>query len=258
MAKAGGAPSTIYAHSDESLQNVSLDGPAIFWTNESPAAVMALPLSGGIATTLALVPNSMQDLTSLFAVNGTVFWTVGGTVAAVAESGGTPRTIASGQPQPTGVLADADYVYWSDATLSGEAAVGTILKAPLGGGAPITLASGQPNPLMSAIDGSYVYWTNFTPPQSNGTVVRIPKEGGTAVTLATGQGAPWAIALNSGGIYWTDSLSNTVMGCSTDGSKLQTLATNQESALNIAADSANVYWTTAGTVMRLPLSCTCE
>jgi hypothetical protein len=254
-AKAGGTPTTIYSQWGESLQNVAVDGDAIYWTNEQPGSIMKLSVSGGAATTLTTTSPAAGTLTSLAAFGGMVFWTNSNSVMSVPESGSAVATVATGMDSPTGVMADDTYAYWA----SGVASTGKIMRALRGGGAVTTLAKGQDDPLGIALDASYVYWTALGSTRTaTGTIVKQPIAGGTPTTLATGQGFPWGIAVSATGVYWANSLTGTVMRSPPCGGAPETLASGQTAALNIAADASGVYWTTESTVMGLKPSCACR
>ncbi|MBI5533769.1 MAG: hypothetical protein HY898_13700 [Deltaproteobacteria bacterium] len=59
-----------------------------------------------------------------------VYWTNfgGNTVMKVPLSGGTPVTLAAGQPRPAGIAVDGNAVYWTNV------ASGTVMKVDRAGG----------------------------------------------------------------------------------------------------------------------------
>ena len=175
MPIAGGNPTTLA--SNVSPFEIAVDAVSVYWAeNDSPgrrlpssAQVMKVPIAGGAPTTLASGQDAPQDLV----VDGSyVYWTnipgpclAGscgsslpdtGTVMRVPVGGGTPSTIASQQPGPSGIAVDATSVYWTNNP------GGTVVAAPLGGGASSTLATGQGMPSHILADATGIYWTNET------------------------------------------------------------------------------------------------
>ena len=92
--------------------------------------LMALPKSGG--TPSVLVPNVVNawdvavDATDVYVVLLGELDQMGtpvdntGSVMRVAKSGGTPTTIASGEPAPVHVALDNTFVYWPDLGTSAQ------------------------------------------------------------------------------------------------------------------------------------------
>jgi hypothetical protein len=74
--------------------------------------VVALPLSGGAAVTLA---SGQSNVWSIATDGVNVYWTdyIAGTVMEVSIGGGTPVTIASGQMHPYDIAVNASNVYWT-------------------------------------------------------------------------------------------------------------------------------------------------
>ena len=81
--------------------------------------------------------------------------------------GGSATLIAGSQTNPTGVIADASGVYWTNRVGS----IGTVMAAPLAGGTARTLASNQDEPYGITSDSVAVYWTN----RAGGQVMKIAK-----------------------------------------------------------------------------------
>ncbi len=66
-----------------------------------------------------------------------VYWTENdtGMVMKVANAGGTPTTLASGQSGSDGIAVDATSVYWTNnGTYANSYNDGTVMKAAIGGG----------------------------------------------------------------------------------------------------------------------------
>jgi hypothetical protein len=76
----------------------------------------------------------------------------------VPKGGGMPVVVASSQIQPSGIVVDATYVYWSNYAW-GNVTMGTVMRAAKNGGAPEVLASGLAHPGAMAQDATALYWT---------------------------------------------------------------------------------------------------
>lgn len=171
-----------------------------------------------------------------------------GDVRQVPLAGGSTSTLWSGGT-PEGVVADAAWVYFTNAAMTG-----TVSKVPIGGGTATPLSSpaqGGSGPQGIALDAGNVYWTE------NGTVMKASKSGGAPVTIASGQGNPLAIAVDANNVYWTNYSGGEVMQAALGGGTPIALATMGKAQPSfLALDATTVYFTTAeinnGAVMKVP------
>jgi hypothetical protein len=225
----GGAVTTLVQGMGQQPMGLAIDATNLYWVDDGAGTVMANPLAGGPAVTLA----SGQTTPSRIAVDRTnVYWTndVPGTVMKMPIAGGTPIALATGQNQPYPLTVDATNVYYGTQT--------SLMKVPLDGGGPVTLASGV-LPIGVAVDSSFAYFT------SGASVMRVPLAGGTTVTLATGAN-PMFIVLDGTNVYWADDNAGTVMKAPVAGGSATTLASGAGEAFGIAVDATSVYWADYG------------
>lgn len=110
-----------------------------------------------------------------------VYWATldGGTIAraAIGSGGfGPPEELFQGQPLPSGLALDGEYIYWTNRD------AGTVMRAPRAGGAPEAVAEGQLRPGAIAVDAQALYWLNGGSPDPepgvparDGAVMRLLK-----------------------------------------------------------------------------------
>jgi hypothetical protein len=242
-------PCTLYTGTGNGFPTgIAVDSSRVYVVENMAGLVLAMPLGGGTAVTLA--SDSRPDRV---AVNGAaVYWTsqVGG-VKSVGLGGGAVTTIAPASGTTEGIRLDATNVYW---TLVGQA--GSVLSAPLGGGPTRTIASAQDDPLYLAVTSSVAYWINGDIYQGpdDGCVMTVPLGGGTptAVTPFDNLGG-LAITVDSANVYWAES--GAIYSWPLVGGTVTTLVSNV-SPTDIAVDSSHVYWTdrNANAVMKVPIA----
>lgn len=98
---------------------ITTDSNNVYWSTRT--AIMAIPLGGGTAVTLAPAAQRVIDL----ATDGNyVYWTdyYADTITEVPVGGGQAITLATGQIGAYGIAVDASYVYWTTYT------DGTVMK----------------------------------------------------------------------------------------------------------------------------------
>jgi sugar lactone lactonase YvrE len=154
-----------------------------------------------------------------------------------------PTTLASNQTAPDAVALDADRVYWTTHSASGQ--ILALAKTAAAGTAPSVLASDQVNPHSLAVDDGFVYWANQGDGSAGtGSIRRVAVTGGAITTLADQQPGPVFLAVGGGFVYWTDSVAGTVMRVAVDGSAPPSVVVRGEaSPSGLAIDNACVYFT---------------
>jgi hypothetical protein len=145
---------------------------------DAPGGVYKCPLTG-CATPIQL---SAVEPNELYVANDTVYFTSApdqpsdkdGTVRSVKIDGSNPLTLASGLVVPLGIIADANYVYFSDTGDIDNGGQGQLLRCPLTGcGTNNSLAvdfgqGGNPQGLVD--DGEVIYWGDY-----NGKIYKLAK-----------------------------------------------------------------------------------
>ncbi len=144
---------------------LALNAPPI----AEPGAIQSVLRGGGAVQTL--VPsNSALGYGSIASDGTNLYWTVlsnsgaypslgavaSGAVMKTPIGGGAASTVASGQLYPTGVIADAQGVYWTDDSQLLQS--GTVMGLPAGATTPVTVASGQNGLLDLAASATQVVW----------------------------------------------------------------------------------------------------
>jgi hypothetical protein len=166
----GGPPETLWSGParDGVTSLVVSDGQLFLTSSSADAGVTVLvPVDRGVATTLAALGGSgvAVDRTNVYVA-------AGDGVFAIARSGGAPRRLASGLPNPADLAVDATGVYVASAGGNypgGGRFGGVISRIPLDGGLPVTLASGQTNFGSMVANNTTVFWATL------GTVMRVGK-----------------------------------------------------------------------------------
>lgn len=206
---------------------------------------------------------------SAFAIDATnIYWTnadstgtpcvapCDGTVMKMPLHGGSPMTLASGQPSPIApFIVGATSVVWTNyGDVSGMRSIVTV---PLGGGSPVALATGDASQIPSAIaiDATNFYWASVP----DGAIMKRALAGGAAVTLVSGPGTSGPIAVDATSVYWvSQDIGEPLMKVPiAGGSPVVLAATLAYYPGNIAVDATSVYWAAGGYLMKVPLGGGC-
>jgi hypothetical protein len=167
------------------------------------------------------------------------------------ESGPPPTVLASDVPNPSFLVTDGTYLYWTDFVETDAGALGRVMKMSVTGGAEATLAT-EPGkyPAGLAVDTANVYWVD-----DHAMLYSAPLDAGAAATLATGVGQS-SIAADGQYVYVESSLGAGVARVPVDGGAAVTLATPDAgfAPAGIAIDTANVYWPApaGGAILAVP------
>ncbi|XXX76402.1 hypothetical protein WMF30_53015 [Sorangium sp. So ce134] len=215
-------------------------GTWAYWTNDGTEAVMRAPAApGGPAPAVLTVFRGTRS--GVAVLDDDVYWSTStGLVLELPVAGGRVVQIASEQPEPVGLVAAGETLFWIN---RGE---GAVMKRD--GSTSVALARGEGRPGTLAADGTHVYWTRSG---ARGAVVRIAREGGGEVEeIAAGLPFPYAIAVDATRVYWTNLGDGTVMTAPRAGGQPKVVAAGQPNPVAISVDGRNVVWANAGTAAR--------
>jgi hypothetical protein len=223
---------------------MAVDATTVYWG--TPTAVLAAPLAGGAATTLA--NGNVVDLAltgaSIYYIDGSAGT---GAIKSVPVAGGAVVTLAPSQATPAHLATDGTSVFWTN---GGD---GTVKSVPVGGGSVTTLATNQTisgyGPWGIALSGANVYWA------VNGALRTAAKTGGV-VTVVTQDGMDrgW-LAVDTQNVYY-GTLSSTLDQVALAGGSRLVLANNLNSSPQgqLGLDASYVYMSPYdGTVTRVPI-----
>src|SRR5664279_3352375 len=115
-------------------------------------------------------------------------WDAQGSCSPVAYT--TAIVLAHSLNTPQDIVADADYVYWTD---TGDSSVWQVSNT---GGTPQPIATAQTNPAYMDIDATHVYW--LTPTGIN----RVLKGGGTVETVVPVANPQGLVATGGGAVHY--------------------------------------------------------
>jgi len=223
---------------------IAVDSMNVYWAQTYPGAVVSMPISGGLAQTLAQ-PSSAGYV----AVDATsIYWTDGWAAMKAALDGSSPVTLFTGTALPDAIAVNASSVYllgieyvWGP--YGPTPSSGALYEVALDGSSSSTLASS----LGYYADGLALDDTSVYFGQGWGlgpAVAKMPLGGGQTVSLAPGQGGAVAgVAVDSTSVYWTGYHQGLILRVGLDGGTPETLASGQANPSAIAVDGTSVYWT---------------
>ncbi len=199
-----------------SIQGVAYDGGLVYWSdrganvNMGDGEVWRCDPANACASPY-LIANQQLLPKGLFLTTNDLFWiaqgngNANGTVLRVPRTGVNPTVVTAALTSPSGLAADATYVYWTQAT-----AVGKILRCAYGAGycdTPQDVAPGASTlnlPIDAALAGGRIYWND----SGDGDIRSCPTPGCPAGQKprihATGRQGVHRIAVGSSCLFWTD------------------------------------------------------
>jgi len=199
-----------------SLQGVAYDGALVYWSdrgtnvNTGDGKVWRCDPANGCASPY-LIANQQLLPRGLFLTTNDLFWiaqgngNANGTIQRVPRTGVNPTAVTAALTSPSGLAADATYVYWTQAT-----AVGKVLRCPYGPGycdTPEDVAPGASTlnlPIDAALAGGRIYWND----SGGGDILSCPTPGCPAGQEprihATGRQGVHRLAVGSSCLFWTD------------------------------------------------------
>jgi hypothetical protein len=162
------------------------DGAHVYW--RTPGAVVAAPVAGGQAQTLASANatgygtasgyGSLGFIAPLSMDSSSVYTVDGANIVRIAKATGASSTLAAAGGVVAALAADDTRIYWSESVSKGTFSIAFLRAAPLaGGGSAVILADdfsyvvGELSPVISdiVVDSANVYWA------ANGQVWRLAK-----------------------------------------------------------------------------------
>ena len=151
-----------------------------------------------------------------------------------------PVVLASDVPNPTMLVTDGVFLYWTDFVLTDAGAtLGRVMKMPVGGGAETTLAS-EPgrSTLGLAVDGARVYWVD-----DHGALSAASLDGGAPAALYGSAGAT-AIATDGVAVYTATAAGTSIAIVPLDGGGVTLLPSSCSvtAPAGVSIDGVNVYW----------------
>jgi hypothetical protein len=115
-----GGPSTVLATQQGFPSLLANDARQVYWLDEWPPDVKALDGMGGAPTTLYAASAGASTPKGIYLDATDVYFTddITGNVMRVAKDGGPVTTLAQGPPGASGIVVDAEQVYWVIASSS--------------------------------------------------------------------------------------------------------------------------------------------
>jgi hypothetical protein len=200
----------------------------------------------------------------IFVRGDTAYWTNGGmtvgssadgSVAMMLVDGSMGSILAEGVPQPSGVAADDEYVYFTSTSVSCTASPegsgcigGGVSKVPLEGGVPEPVDT-EGAPFDVVVGEAGIYWA-VTPAR----VKFAPRGGGGVSVLATLPGEDAGpIALDADAVYVSSATRGRVIKVPLDGAEPFPVAVDLGTTGGVAADADWVYVaaTSEGRIVRV-------
>jgi len=223
--------------------------------------IRKIPLDGSPSGTAATVKPmmSVQMIRNMTADDGAAYFTTGttqgptytGLIRKLDPKEAEVTDLAQYQKEPTGIVAEGDWVYWT--TRQGPA-VWRVAKD--GSGTPKALVHTKTGALSLAFNEDFLYWTNEDGIAANvkgGTIMRAPGGGGIPVVLADGQDVPMAIAVDDKHIWWVsrgtagESFSDGgLFRLGKGGGEPEKIAAKLPQPWDLAVDGESVFWLCRG------------
>jgi hypothetical protein len=246
----GGTPVTLAVGPGPA--GIALDEEQVYWADTEEGIIRRVAKAGGASTVLALHQNRP---TALACYGGTLFWTNDAPAAGSGDAQGSivslrlpaaePRTIASGQPEPSSLSVDSTGVYWTvRGTPRRRYLDGALLRVAFDRSEPQTLASYQRDPSGVALGETVAFWIDAGDIDHN-VVMRAAKRGAGATVLAANQYGTSSLAADDASVYWVSG-SGQVLGVAASGGTPRVLADGQTNPVATALDAEHVYWFAQG------------
>jgi hypothetical protein len=221
--------------------------PYFVGTCDFASSAGAIPSGAGtLPYGLTVLATGLKGIIALEVDSSNAYFATATTLSRMSLSGGAPEVMVAGVG-PVATALDANNLYWSDSSISGQT---TILSVPLSasgwqafadGGAEKTatrLASQTGSAGAFALADGYLYFG-----VGNG-VWRVPTAGGTATTVVTGI-APKGIAVRGDIVYLADDPNEAIQQVQLTGQYAGVLGGFKASYVTpkqIAVNGGDLYW----------------
>lgn len=194
----GGKRQMLFDAGPDLVDNVNWVGDRAVWAEPGKSRIEASDTKQDKPTVFA----KTGEVTDVFAVGNTVYWTEGRALTPDGEVkkatvGGEPSTVASKRRLPHLITADEKYVYWAETveTKAGEPDQ-VIVQIDVAGGEPKTVVRGFSYIDDIAVAGDRLVFV------TNDSVAWAPKSGGEPQTLASKLTSPHGPAADETHAYW--------------------------------------------------------
>ena len=180
VSTAGSGSTTFVNAGATNGQNLATDGSYLYFTDGTPGTVNQVPLN---AASLPATPSfTLSGETSAgapYVTASKLFWVQTGASGVLRVSplvSPVGSTLLTSIPNPTGVVADANFAWVVAYGTAPSYTDGRIYKVPVGGGSAVVVAQGLYAPTSITMDAGHIYWTTTnTSTSSDGTIQMILK-----------------------------------------------------------------------------------
>src|SRR5262249_44672539 len=146
--------------------------------------------------------------------------------------GSSSGAIATGRFAPEGIVADANYVFWT------EVGSGQVLRYTRSGGVATPTAMNEPQPHGITMWQAELFWTDYG---SGNIDTCVPSSSCSMMSIVPGQHMPFSITADKDRVYWTNySESENILSAAHGGGSLSGLGGTQANPARIVTDGVEV------------------
>ncbi|HVU03860.1 MAG TPA: hypothetical protein VHE30_19005 [Polyangiaceae bacterium] len=178
-----------------------------------------------------------------------------GAILGVPQAGGDKFVVASGLQRPTGVRADAAYVYYTDDRVGADGGASGLFRVDKTGGAPELVDRDDAGFGWLSLYGGWLYSAG-TLPDGTGFVRRSDKLGNSPQApchVAESVGAIPIMSVGATGIFFYDAGRQAILFAKNACDAGATVFAESQSDVHVTTFGAGfLYWTTSTTIFRQP------